>query len=162
MAACLAPSLSVSGGLIKASDLSSKSISFGQIPKLAIRRKCSKTNHKLSVLAEYNDGGRSGSGGGDFVAGFFLGGAVFGTLAFVFAPQMRRFLLNENEHGFRRAKRPVYYDEGQDGLEATRETLNAKIKQLGSAIDNVSSRLKGGKKKPPLPVEEPDRWAQGV
>ena len=32
---------------------------------------------------------------------------------------MRRFLLNENEHGFRRAKRPVYYDEGQDGLEVT-------------------------------------------
>lgn len=27
-------------------------------------------------------------GGGDFVAGFLLGGAVFGTLAYIFAPQV--------------------------------------------------------------------------
>lgn len=26
--------------------------------------------------------------------------------------QIRRSLLNEDEHGFRRAKRPIYYDEG--------------------------------------------------
>lgn len=32
-------------------------------------------------------GGNKG-GGGDFVAGFLLGGAVFGTLAYVFAPQV--------------------------------------------------------------------------
>lgn len=32
-------------------------------------------------------GGNRG-GGGDFVAGFLLGGAVFGTLAYVFAPQV--------------------------------------------------------------------------
>ncbi|XP_023534610.1 uncharacterized protein LOC111796133 [Cucurbita pepo subsp. pepo] len=147
MAACFAPSLSLSGGLIKASDLSSKSISFGHAPKLSVQ-KCFKTNHKLSVRAEYNDGGRSG--GGDFVAGFLLGGAVFGTLAYVFAPQIRRSLLNENEYGFKRAKRPIYYDEG---LEKTRETLNAKIGQLNSAIDNVSSRLRGGKNTPNVPVE---------
>ncbi|CAK9309046.1 unnamed protein product [Citrullus colocynthis] len=148
MAACFSPSLSVSGGLIKASDLSSKSISFGQAPKLAIQRKCSRTNHKLSVRAEYNDGGRSG--GGDFVAGFLLGGAVFGTLAYIFAPQIRRSILNEDEYGFRRAKRPIYYDEG---LEKTRQTLNAKISQLNSAIDNVSSRLRGGNNTPAVPVE---------
>ncbi|XP_038902580.1 uncharacterized protein LOC120089235 [Benincasa hispida] len=148
MAACFAPSLSVSGGLIKASDLSSKSISFGQAPKLAIQRKSSRTNQKLSVRAEYNDGDRSG--GGDFVAGFLLGGAVFGTLAYIFAPQIRRSLLNEDEYGFRRAKRPIYYDEG---LEKTRQTLNAKISQLNSAIDNVSSRLRGGNNTPAVPVE---------
>ena len=34
----------------------------------------------------YSDGGRSG--GGEFVAGFLLGGAVFGTLAYIFAPQV--------------------------------------------------------------------------
>lgn len=34
----------------------------------------------------YSDGDRSG--GGDFVAGFLLGGAVFGTLAYIFAPQV--------------------------------------------------------------------------
>jgi hypothetical protein len=32
------------------------------------------------------DGSRGG--GGDFLAGFLLGGAVFGTLAYVFAPQV--------------------------------------------------------------------------
>ncbi|XP_022944447.1 uncharacterized protein LOC111448897 [Cucurbita moschata] len=148
MAACFAPSLSVSGGLIKASDLSSKSISFGQAPKLAIQRKCSRTSHKLSVRAEYNDGGRNG--GGEFVAGFLLGGAVFGTLAYIFAPQIRRSILNEDEYGFRRARRPIYYD---DGLEKTRQTLNEKIGQLNSAIDNVSSRLRGGNKTPAVPVE---------
>lgn len=26
--------------------------------------------------------------------------------------QIRRSLLNENEYGFKRAKRPIYYDEG--------------------------------------------------
>ena len=35
----------------------------------------------------------------------------------------------------------------------TRETLNAKIGQLNSAIDNVSSRLRGGKNTPNVPVE---------
>ncbi|KAJ6792109.1 Uncharacterized protein M6B38_242140 [Iris pallida] len=55
--------------------------------------------------------------------GFLFGGAVFGTLAYVFAPQIRRSVLNEDESGFRKAKRPVYYDEG---LEKTRQTLNAK------------------------------------
>ncbi|XP_022148671.1 uncharacterized protein LOC111017273 [Momordica charantia] len=154
MAACFAPSLSVSGGLIKASDLSSKSITFGQAPKLAIQKKCLRTNRKLSVRAEYNDGR---GGGGDFVAGFLLGGAVFGTLAYIFAPQIRRSLLNEDEYGFRRAKRPIYYDEG---LEKTRQTLNAKIGQLNSAIDNVSSRLRGGNNTPAVPVEaDPEKEA---
>ncbi|KAG6482581.1 uncharacterized protein LOC122017955 isoform X2 [Zingiber officinale] len=97
----------------------------------------------LSVCAKYSDD--SGSGGGDFIAGFLLGGAIFGTLAYVFAPQIRRSLLNEDEHGFRKARRPIYYEEGL-GLEETRQTLNAKIKQLNNAIDNVASRLRGGGK----------------
>ncbi|XP_010275220.1 PREDICTED: uncharacterized protein LOC104610355 [Nelumbo nucifera] len=96
-------------------------------------------NRKSSVRAEYNDGGKVD--GGDFLAGFLLGGAVFGTLAYIFAPQIRRSLLNEDEYGFKRAKQPIYYDEG---LEKTRQTLNEKISQLNSAIDNVSSRLRGG------------------
>ncbi|OVA01276.1 hypothetical protein BVC80_1653g87 [Macleaya cordata] len=116
--------------------------SLGHSSRVAFQRKPNQlgSNRKLSVCAEYNDGSRGG--GGDFVAGFVLGGAVFGTLAYIFAPQqIRRSLLNEDEYGFRRAKRPIYYD---DGLEKTRETLNAKISQLNSAIDNVSSRLRGG------------------
>ncbi|RYR69535.1 hypothetical protein Ahy_A03g016089 isoform B [Arachis hypogaea] len=55
--------------------------------------------------------------------------------------QIRRSLLNENEYGFRKAKRPMYYD---GRLERTRQTLNRKITQLNDAIDNVSSRLRRG------------------
>lgn len=35
----------------------------------------------------FRDGARRGSGG-DFVAGFLLGGAVFGAVAYIFAPQV--------------------------------------------------------------------------
>lgn len=35
----------------------------------------------------------SSGGGGDFVAGFLLGGAVFGTLAYIFAPQVVEYYL---------------------------------------------------------------------
>jgi len=33
-------------------------------------------------------------------------------VAVLIAPQIRRSLLNEDEYGFRKAKRPIYYDEG--------------------------------------------------
>ncbi|XP_044483880.1 uncharacterized protein LOC123209802 [Mangifera indica] len=151
MASCFAP-VSISGGShLKSRELSSaKSIAFGKTPTLIIHRKSNQveTCQKFSVCAQYQEGNRGG--GGDFVAGFLLGGAVFGTLAYIFAPQIRRSLLNEDEYGFRKAKRPIYYDEG---LEKTRQTLNAKISQLNSAIDNVSSRLRGGNNSPPVPVE---------
>ncbi|XP_021619384.1 uncharacterized protein LOC110620109 isoform X1 [Manihot esculenta] len=143
--------ISISGGSqLKANELwSSKSSSFAKTPKLTILRKSDKVgNRKLSVRAEYKDGSKGG--GSDFVAGFLIGGAIFGTLAYIFAPQIRRSLLNEDEYGFRRARRPIYYDEG---LEKTRQTLNAKISQLNSAIDNVSSRLRGGSKLPTVPIE---------
>ncbi|XP_072993386.1 uncharacterized protein [Typha latifolia] len=124
--------------------------SGGYPSRLAIQQKPKQKNfhRNISVCAEYSDNSRGG--GGDFLAGFLLGGAVFGTLAYVFAPQIRRSLLNEDEYGFRRAKRPIYYDEG---LEKTRQTLNAKINQLNSAIDNVSSRLRGGNNEVTEPIE---------
>lgn len=138
------------GSQLKAHELwTSRSNSLAKTSKLIVQRKSNQVgNRKLAVRAEYNDGSRGG--GSDFVAGFFLGGAIFGTLAYIFAPQIRRSLLNEDEYGFRRAKRPIYYDEG---FEKTRETLNAKISQLNSAIDNVSSRLRGGNNSPAVPVE---------
>ncbi|GAB2276507.1 hypothetical protein Dimus_011229 [Dionaea muscipula] len=101
-------------------------------------------SRKSAIYAKYSDGSR---GGGDFIAGFLLGGAVFGTLAYIFAPQLRRSLLNEDESGFRKARRPIYYEE-DDVLEKTRQTLNAKLSRLNAAIDNVSSRLRGGNKVP--------------
>lgn len=156
--ACFAPPLSFSGGSqVKGRELGSgKWSSLVKTPqKLAISQRKSNelksTCRTFSVRAEYGDGNRGGGGGGgDFFAGFLLGGAVFGTLAYIFAPQIRRSLLNEDEYGFRRARRPIYYDEG---LERTRQTLNEKISQLNSAIDNVSSRLRGGNNSPTVPVE---------
>ncbi|XP_044497950.1 uncharacterized protein LOC123220022 isoform X2 [Mangifera indica] len=142
MASCFAP-VSISGGsYLRPCEFSSaKSVTFGKTPRLIIQRKSNqvKTSQRFSVCAQYQDGNRGG--GGDFVAGFLLGGAMFGTLAYIFAPQIRRSLLNEDEYGFRKAKRPIYYDEGL-------ETLNAKLNQLNSAIDNVSSRLRGKKSSP--------------
>ncbi|GMJ12222.1 hypothetical protein like AT5G16660 [Hibiscus trionum] len=149
MASSIAP-VSVSGfSHLKAHDVRfTKSNTFGKTPSLAVWRKPMPTNRQFSVFAEYRDG--SGGGASDFAAGFLLGGAIFGTLAYVFAPQIRRSLLNEDEYGFRKAKRPIYYDEG---LEKTRQTLNKKISQLNSAIDNVSSRLRGGNNSATVPAE---------
>ncbi|KAL4376539.1 hypothetical protein GQ457_02G028450 [Hibiscus cannabinus] len=150
MASSFAP-VSISGcSNLKAHDVGfTKSSSFGKTPGLAVRRKPMPSNRQLSVCAEYRIDG-SGGGASDFAAGFQFGGAIFGTLAYVFAPQIRRSLLNEDEYGFRKAKRPIYYDEG---LEQTRQTLNKKISQLNSAIDNVSSRLRGGNNSATVPAE---------
>ncbi|XP_071732136.1 uncharacterized protein [Rutidosis leptorrhynchoides] len=143
-------SVSVQSSLKGNDSWSGKSCIFGNTSTLTHQRKpnLQRTQRKLAVCAEYND--RSGGGGGDFAAGFLIGGALCGTLAYIFAPQIRRSLLNEDEYGFRRAKRPIYYDEG---LEKTRQTLNAKITQLNSAIDNVSSRLRGGNNASRVPIE---------
>ncbi|KFK37736.1 hypothetical protein AALP_AA3G023000 [Arabis alpina] len=122
---------------VKALRLSSNN--FSPIRKSSTSTCPTKSNRirKLSVSAGYRDG----SGSSDFVTGFLLGSAVFGTLAYIFAPQIRRSVLSENEYGFKKPEQPMYYDEG---LEERRETLNKKISQLNSAIDNVSSRLRGG------------------
>lgn len=83
------------------------------------------------------------------MAGFLIGGAIFGTLGYVFAPQISKTLdslLDENgqdgepdEQGLQRVPRPRYYDEG---LEKTRQTLGDKISQLNLAIDKAASRLR--------------------
>ncbi|ESQ41657.1 hypothetical protein EUTSA_v10014871mg [Eutrema salsugineum] len=143
MASCVAP-LSLSGGSqshnVKPNGLSTTKLSsFCKTSALTIQKRSNRI-HKLSVSAEYREGSRRGSSG-DFVAGFLLGGAVFGAVAYIFAPQIRRSIMSEeDEYGFKKPQQPTYYDEG---LEKTRETLNEKIGQLNSAIDNVSSRLRG-------------------
>ncbi|KAL5577720.1 hypothetical protein UlMin_019419 [Ulmus minor] len=130
MASCFSP-LSISGG-------GGVSNSFLKTPKLSIH---TKSNRNLSVRADYSDSNRQG-GGADFLVGFLVGGPVFGTLAYVFDPQ--------DEYGFRRARKPIYYD---DGLERTRQTLNEKISQLNSAIDNVSLLLRDGNNSPKVHIE---------
>ncbi|EFH50047.1 predicted protein [Arabidopsis lyrata subsp. lyrata] len=158
MASCIAAAaLSLSGGsqshYVKANGLSTTKLnSICKTSALPIHKKSNRTR-KFSVSAGYRDGSRSESSG-DFIAGFLLGGAVFGAVAYIFAPQIRRSVLNEeDEYGFKKPQQPTYYDEG---LEKTRETLNEKIGQLNSAIDNVSSRLRGREKNtssPNVPVE---------
>ncbi|CAN0830180.1 hypothetical protein LINGRAPRIM_LOCUS3159 [Linum grandiflorum] len=134
------------GSHLKASELGSRKVdAFGTSSKLILQKKCNKVqaNNKLSVRAEYSGSGNR-NGGGDFAAGFIIGGALFGSLAYVFAPQIRRAILNEDEHGFRKPRKLYYEDEGVFEEQKTRETLNAKIGQLNSAIDKVASRLRGG------------------
>ncbi|RLM64237.1 uncharacterized protein C2845_PM16G18270 [Panicum miliaceum] len=109
---------------------------------------CMFHSSHIQLNTNYEDS----KGGGGFLAGFLIGGAIFGTLGYVFAPQISRTLdslLDENgqdsesdETGLQRVPGPQrgqYYDEG---LEKTRQTLGDKISQLNLAIDKAASRLK--------------------
>ncbi|EOA31885.1 hypothetical protein CARUB_v10015113mg [Capsella rubella] len=141
MASFVAAPTSFSGdSLVKAHRLSSTNFNAIRKSSTLTVKTQSNRSRKLSISAGYRDGSKGG-GSSDFVTGFLLGSAVFGTLAYIFAPQIRRSVLNENEHGFKKPQQPMYYDEG---LEERREILNEKIGQLNSAIDNVSSRLRSG------------------
>jgi hypothetical protein len=73
---------------VKANGLSTttKLSSICKTSDLTIHKKSNRTR-KFSVSAGYRDGSRSGSSG-DFIAGFLLGGAVFGAVAYIFAPQV--------------------------------------------------------------------------
>ncbi|KAJ7528097.1 hypothetical protein O6H91_16G083800 [Diphasiastrum complanatum] len=96
---------------------------------------------KLSsaIYADYN--GRRG-GSGDFIAGFILGGAVFGALGYLLAPQVNRSLTElENQFESVPNKQPKFLED-DEGLEKTRKNLNEKIAQLNAAIDNVSAQLR--------------------
>ncbi|KAL5985345.1 hypothetical protein ACLOJK_027326 [Asimina triloba] len=177
--------------------------SFQHPSRLTVRRKSDRSRPNLCVRAGYKYGIRtfpsnkldSSGRGGDFLAGFILGGAVFGTLAYIYSPevtdqiqhaellsdvhaslflrsgcklldeqlQLRKLILNEDEHGFRKLRRPIYLEYEESGLEKqkTRQVLNDKIRQLNSAIDgvsssvmdNVSSRLKGWKGKDGIEID---------
>ncbi|KAL2921460.1 Threonylcarbamoyl-AMP synthase [Bienertia sinuspersici] len=153
MAISLASS-AISGGCnLRTCELQfSKCSSLGNMATSAFPTKSKRfEEHQKFAVRAQNSNADSGGGGGDFVAGFLLGGAVCGTLAYIFAPQIRRSLLNEDEYGFRKARRPIYYDD--EGLEKTRQTLNTKLSQLNAAIDNVSTRLRGGNNTASVPVE---------
>ncbi|KAL5985363.1 hypothetical protein ACLOJK_027347 [Asimina triloba] len=59
--------------------------SFQHPSRLTVRRKSDRSRPNLSVRAGYKD---SSGRGGDFLAGFILGGAVFGTLAYIYSPEV--------------------------------------------------------------------------
>lgn len=55
--------------------------------------------------------------GGGFVAGFVVGGALFGALGFLFAPQISAALLNDEQ----RLRLPKFLDEEEKSPEATKQ-----------------------------------------
>uniref|UniRef100_A0A0D9Y0X6 Uncharacterized protein n=1 Tax=Leersia perrieri TaxID=77586 RepID=A0A0D9Y0X6_9ORYZ len=116
--------------------------------QLGLPSTSNNANHcgKLAICRAQSEDSK---GGGGFLTGFLIGGAIFGTLGYVFAPQISKTLyslLDENgqdsesdEHGLVKPRYGRYYDEG---LEKTRQTLGDKISQLNLAIDKAASRLK--------------------
>ncbi|KAL2636322.1 hypothetical protein R1flu_007801 [Riccia fluitans] len=105
------------------------------------------TKRGLVVYAEYN-GRRGGGGAGDFVAGFLLGGALFGAIGYLIAPTVNKTLAAVAEKGKDDIedegppKKLPKYVEDDEGLEKTRKNLNEKIAQLNAAIDDVSAQLR--------------------
>eukprot|EP00891_Asterochloris_glomerata_P000288 jgi/Astpho2/288/Aster-02177 len=78
---------------------------------------------------------RNGAG---FTSGFVVGGVLFGALGFLFAPQISRVILGDDN----RLRLPRFLEDEQKSPEDTKQDLADKIAQLNSAIDEVSSRLK--------------------
>lgn len=73
------------------------------------------------------------------MAGFVMGGVVFGALGFLFAPQISRALLGEDQ----RLRLPRFMEEEvPKDPEATKQELIDKIAQLNASIDEVASQLK--------------------
>ena len=73
--------------------------------------------------------------GGGFWSGVLVGGVVCGALGFVFAPQISRALLGDDD------RLKLRWDDAADGGEVTKQNLADKIAQLNAAIDDVSSQL---------------------
>lgn len=61
---------------------------------------------------------------------FFIG--YHAKISYVFNKQIRRSILNEDEYGFRRAKKPIYYDEG---LEVMTKSLRVAFIEFSLPLD---------------------------
>lgn len=79
---------------------------------------------------------RSGDG---FLAGFVVGGVVFGALGFLFAPAISKALLGPDD----RLKMPRFLDDAtpKDPAQMKQDLID-KIAQLNSSIDDVTEQLK--------------------
>lgn len=81
----------------------------------------------------------SGRNNDSFVTGFVVGGVVFGALGFLFAPQISKALLGDDQ----RLKLPRFLeDEQPKDPEQTKQDLIEKIAQLNASIDEVAAQLK--------------------
>lgn len=82
---------------------------------------------------------RADRGSGGFWPGFVVGGVVCGVLGFVFAPQISRTLLGDDQ----RLRLPRFLEDDENvDPEVTKQNLADKIAQLNAAIDDVSAQLK--------------------
>ncbi|XP_020113051.1 uncharacterized protein LOC109727362 isoform X2 [Ananas comosus] len=94
---------------------------------------------RVVVQAAYSDVGKP-SNASIFVGGFVLGGVVAGLLGCAYAPQISSALAGADRKDLMRKLPQFIYDE-EKALE-TRKVLHAKIAQLISTIDGVSSKLR--------------------
>nr|CAD1830653.1 unnamed protein product [Ananas comosus var. bracteatus] len=104
-----------------------------------LQRKGKFASPKGVVQAAYSDVGKP-SNATIFVGGFVLGGVVAGLLGCAYAPQISSALAGADRKDLMRKLPQFIYDE-EKALE-TRKVLHAKIAQLISTIDGVSSKLR--------------------
>ena len=84
---------------------------------------------------------RNGSSGG-FLTGFVVGGAIFGALGFLFAPQISAALLSEDQ----RLKLPKFLDDDEKSPEATKQvssqtTSNLSVRHFGQTSVHVINKF---------------------
>ncbi len=95
--------------------------------------------HTSHTFASIFNPCRADRGSGSFWSGFVVGGVVCGVLGFVFAPQISRALLGDEQ----RLRLPRFLEDDEDlDPEVTKQNLAEKIAQLNAAIDDVSAQLK--------------------
>ncbi|GMH37832.1 hypothetical protein BSKO_05705 [Bryopsis sp. KO-2023] len=72
---------------------------------------------------------------GGFTSGFVVGGLICGVLGFLYAPQISRALLDEQE----RMKLPFMADEPPQPR--TKDDLVARVDELNAAVDELSASI---------------------
>eukprot|EP00878_Enallax_costatus_P002995 GHUV01003191.1.p1 GENE.GHUV01003191.1~~GHUV01003191.1.p1 ORF type:complete len:141 (+),score=44.49 GHUV01003191.1:92-514(+) len=110
------------------------SVAATQPLQAALRCQPSRASRRRTVTARAERSSDS-----NFLAGFVVGGVVFGALGFLLAPQISKTLLNEDA----RLRLPRFLeDEAPKDPEATKQDLIDKIAQLNASIDEVAAQLK--------------------
>lgn len=80
----------------------------------------------------------SADGRGGFTAGFVVGGIVCGVLGFLYAPQISRALLDEQE----RLRLPFLNEEPQP---VTKDDLVSRVDELNAAVDELTANINSAK-----------------
>ncbi|PNH06285.1 hypothetical protein TSOC_007345 [Tetrabaena socialis] len=110
---------------------------------------------RSAVVVRAEGDGRSDS----FVAGVVVGGVLFGALGFLFAPQISKVILGDDQ----RLKLPRFLeDEQPKDPEQTKQDLIEKIAQLNASIDEVAAQLKVKEGKPCCRTHKKEPWTAGA